>query len=375
MSGARIHYPWLALPMLVFSLVGPPVDAASPLSLVRFSRKSPAPADDLNITEKSGPWMILAASFAGQGAEEDARVLARELRKRYRLRAYLHRKAFDFTHTVPGLGLDRTGAQKRMRYHTDGAFQEVAVLVGDYSSIDDPRLRKQLNVIKSAHPESLALESDTDTTLRFAGLRQWQRRLTGAGNDDRGPMAKAFVTRNPLIPREFFAPQGLDDVVIRMNKGRAYSLLDCPGRYTVQVATYRGQVIIDQREIQAIEAGKKFDTRLDEAGDKAERLAELLRKRGVEAYVFHDRNESIVTVGSFDSLGSSRQDGATVFSPAIMRIIRMYAPTTKPLPGPDGQPLAGVQPKALGGLAFDIDPKPVIVPRRSIATDYVASQR
>ena len=43
------------------------------------------------------------------------------------------------------------------------------------------------------------------------------------------------------LPREYFVPKGVDDFVAKMNQGVEHSLLDCPGRYTVQVATFRGK--------------------------------------------------------------------------------------------------------------------------------------
>ena len=48
---------------------------------------------------------------------------------------------------------------------------------------------------------------------------------------------------------------------------------------------------------------------LEEAGEAAHKLVEVLRNQGYEAYEFHDRGSSIVTVGSFDSVGTPRADG------------------------------------------------------------------
>ncbi len=98
--------------------------------------------------------------------------------------------------------------------------------------------------------------------------------------------------------------------MIEMNKNVPHSLLDCPGKYSVQVATFKGQVIIKQNEIEAIESGKKqLSSDLADAAMKAHQLTEALRMKGYEAYEFHDRYASIVTVGSFDSVGTPRADG------------------------------------------------------------------
>ena len=55
-------------------------------------------------------------------------------------------------------------------------------------------------------------------------------------------MGHAFITTNPLLPADYYAPRkGIDELVLRMNKGVTHSLLDCPGKYTVQVAHFMGR--------------------------------------------------------------------------------------------------------------------------------------
>jgi hypothetical protein len=149
---------------------------------------------------------------------------------------------------------------------------------------------------------------------------------------DRGPMAQAFFTRNPLLPPEFFVPKGVDPFVAKMNEGVEHSLLDCPGRYTVQVATFRGKTILqtsaveETRQTSFWNRRKKADDRnpLVEAAENAHLLAEELRGHGFEAYEFHDRTESIVTIGSFAQAGQSLPDGRTVPAPAVQRIIETF---------------------------------------------------
>jgi hypothetical protein len=157
-------------------------------------------------------------------------------------------------------------------------------------------------------------------------------------------------------------------MVVDMNKGLKHSLLDCTGKYTIRVATFTGQVVIDQKKIQEIESGKRFKSTLDEAAEKAHKLTARLRKDGVEAYEFHDRYQSIVTVGSFDTVGSPRADGKIEINPAMFKIIQTYGAETKMQPG-QSQPQVG-SPKTIAGITLDLSPIPVEVPRRSIAADY-----
>jgi hypothetical protein len=103
------------------------------------------------------------------------------------------------------------------------------------------------------------------------------------------------------------------------------------------------------------------------AAEKAHRLTVALRKQGVEAYEFHDRTESVVTIGSFNSEGTPLEDGTIEINPQMLRIIQRYRAKQTPL---GGRAMLGMQPQMLDGIAFDVQPIPMAVPRRSIAADY-----
>ncbi len=326
------------------------------------------------LQESNGPWCILTTSFSGPTAEEEAHELVIELRRRHGLEAYTHKQRYDFSQTVSGLGVDKYGAPKRMQYLHGGEIDEVAVLVGNFPSVDDPAVEKTLDTIKYAQPNSLRLDGRKQRSQRFAQLRAVQRYLNESDEKrKRGPMGSAFVTRNPLLPQEFFAPDGVDRFVLEMNKPVPHSLLDCPGKYSVRVATFRGNVILDQKKIRAIEEGEGFQTRLDSAAEKAHKLTEALRDKGIEAYEFHDRYESIVTVGNFNAVGSPREDGRIEINPGVHRIMQQYGARQQALPG--GSMAPALMPRTLAGVAFDVQPVPVEVPKRSIAADYARSWR
>jgi hypothetical protein len=336
--------------------------------LVPFRRVDADPNKTYTLAIGNGPWMVLAASFAGENAKKEAGRLVLELRKRFHVPAYVHEKRYDFTESVQGLGLNKYGEPKKMKYRQSLAFDEVAVLVGDYPSINDSGLQKTLNSLKFAPLKSVKLDRNSHTGLRFAGLRDYMKKINVDTTKRRkGLMGSAFITRNPLLPKEYFAPRGIDRVVASMNDGVKHSLLNCPGKYTVRVATFRGNVIIDQKRVSEIEMTGKMETRLAEAAEKAHFLTSALRKRGIEAYEFHDRHESMVTVGSFTSVGSPRKDGKTEINPTVLKIMTDYGAHRQPLPGQQ----AGLVPRSLNGISFDIQPTPVEVPSRSIAADYV----
>ena len=359
--------------LLLLSAMRPPGVAAGPdwKALIPFAKRVDAdPNKSYDISEEHGPWLILATSFAGPGAERQAQQLVLELRKRYNLAAYAHRRSFDFTKPVVGLGVDRYGEAKRMRHRQAVRFDEIAVLVGDFETIDDEQLQRTLEELKYAHPQCLDLEEKKRTTQRFAGLRALHRRLTSGESDrERGPMGKAFVTRNPLLPEEYFRQKGLDSFVIELNEGVEFSLLENESRYSVRVATFRGETTMNLQQIARLTRNTgKVTSKLEVAADKAHRLTMALRKRGVEAYEFHDRHESIVTIGSFESVGTPRADGKTEINPAVHAVIQTYGAQRRQLGG-----VLGLQPRVIDGITLDVQPLPVEVPRRSIGATYARS--
>ena len=315
------------------------------------------------LKDENGPWMILATTFAGPEAEREARELVLELRKEFNLTAYLHKKRFDYSEPVVGRGLNRFGGPKKMRYRQKLAFDEWAVLIGNFDSIEHPAIERTLSNIKYARPVCLG----STTTQRYRGIREFQKLVNGdRAKSEKGPMGNAFVTRNPLLPQEFFTPSGIDKFVYELNKDLEYSLLECPDKYTVRVATFRGAVVVDQRRVDEITKGGDMDTRLAEAAMKADTMTRALREQGVEAYQFHDRNQSIVTVGSFQTVGTKLNNGTFKFDDAILRVLEYYSAEIKT----DRSGLPEPRPKAIAGVPYDPQSTPIEVPRYSVSRDY-----
>lgn len=368
----QYRFRFLAGAVCVWAVAAGTAEAAKPWEfLIPFKRVEADAAKEYRLTEAQGPWMILASSFAGAGAEQQARDLVLELRQRYQQVAYLHKQSYDFTEPVTGLGLNRYGGQKVMRYANPGKFDEIAVLVGDFPNVDDPQVDKTLQKIRTARPDCLDVKKNKSTTQRFVGLRELQRRLTpDSDKRQRGPMGNAFVTRNPLLPKEMFAPGGIDPLVEEMNREVEFSLLDNPGRYTVRVASFRGASTMKLDEIKG--QGRSLPSKLEQAAVKAHDLTVALRKQGVEAYEFHDRYESIVTVGAFESVGTPRPDGKTEINPEIHRLMQQFGARRESLPG---QAEVGLAPRSLNGIPFDVQPIPVEVPKTSVAAAYAPSNR
>ena len=70
-------------------------------------------------------------------------------------------------------------------------------------------------------------------------------------------MRHAFIIPNPRASARLFQPTIRRRRNHRLNKDVPYSLLECPGKYTVQVATFRGNAVIRQNDIQDIEEGRE----------------------------------------------------------------------------------------------------------------------
>ena len=359
------HFRWLAIAMTI--------------CCVMTSMAQAAKNEGLQLTEQNGPWMIMAAAFSdldSSAACKKAEALANELRTVYKLDAYVFQKNSTegaVTEGRPYWVIDEKNPDvkpqlsNKYRYMNPSASAEYSVMVGNFPSVEDRRVAKTLETVRKIQPQSLKNADD--------GLGQVQCGMTGTGAN---PLSKAFVVANPLLPRERFVAPGLDPIVMNANKNiKKYSLLDCPGTYTVQVAVLKGVTTLNQRKIAEIRSnGGSFrsEQTLEEADQKAMVLCEELRKKGYDAYVFRDHYASIVTVGSFNSIGSRKGDDF-VLTPQVMNLLKTFSASCDPSLG-----LAGIQRKnlrdipSLNGkkfknapsILFDITPRIIVVPRRPV---------
>ncbi len=358
------------------------------------------------VSEDNGPWMVMASTFSGEGAEKQANELVLELRKRYKLPAYTFLGKFD-PGEAPGRGLDKYGQPRKANYwkyqdekdkkkarHPE--LVEVVVLVGNYRSADDENAQAALQTLKYAQPQCLEVKDGKATNQTLTGWRMAQKKVYEAIGSEKkkfGPMRHAFITRNPILPAEYFNQKtSVDEETLALNKGVPHSLLDCPGKYTVQVATFKGNAVIRQSDIANIQDGRKeMKNQLAAAAEKADTLTAALRILGWDAYQYHDRFVSIVTVGSYNSPGTLRPDGQLDLDPEIQKIINTFKAKNGISPllsDPNAQ--QGIQNLAAQGLdkqtvpvmpeklevakgvfiPFDVQPLVVQVPKRSFSLPF-----
>jgi len=347
----------------------------------RVSHEAEEKGMELEITH--GPWLIMCASFIGEGKHQ-AEALCRELRS-LGLDAYLYHHSFDYSDELQGLGFSRKKGDgihmefgmepARMRAANPEKFEDFSVLVGHFSSDDDSRALKTLAKIKRMFPKSLHVSENSRSFQRMSGYREWVRWTTKDEEiKNMGPMRAAFLVPNPLLPEDYFERHVVDPIVIKMNRGDKHSLLNNPKNYTVKVATFRGESTFNREEIE--ERQREFDflrrtgrglteSRLMEAEANANFLVDLLRRQGWEAYSYHDRDSSIVCVGSFDWVVKNPDSPDKMVNPEAQRIINHFqARVVDNIPGlaPYYETKTEVGPTGKK-IAYDLIPVSVNVPR------------
>lgn len=380
--------------------LAPAVPAGEPLwrQVLPRKRVEADSAADYTLTESHGPWLIMAASFHGEQAEAEARRLVLELRQRHSMNAYYYAMTFQRDDLNPGRGIDVYGSHIKRRYQSGDAEVEHAVLVGDFVAIDEPEAQSLLERIKTIEPATLTGE-EAQQALGMAAARDFYRQVRQQMGkaSPRGPMGHAFMTRNPLLPAEFFTA-GVDPAVYKWNQGLEHSALNCPGRYTIRVATFRGKQALatgeEDESAWKIRRAKEDDP-LVVAAQQAHDLTIKLRERGWEAYEFHDRQESYVAVGSFDTMNKlpdGRLIPATREAQIVVNTFGAASPSSvfdvddpaakakqeeilavfkQRMAAGLGQINEGLHPKWFGEIPFDIHPQPIVTPKRSL-TDQIA---
>ncbi|GIW98945.1 MAG: hypothetical protein KatS3mg111_2278 [Pirellulaceae bacterium] len=365
------------------------VFAEPPSILSVFRKRTTLDAEQLALKAEHGPWLILAITLTGDDAQEKAVALANELRQQLRQPAFVWEHERDDS---PVLGsttrliqeLDGSTTQYRAwrQYANPTTGTAYAVLVGEFTSTDDPRIKPTLQQVRALQPRALqsgalaagAADEDSSWLVKKYRAMMWNR-AAETTQQQRGPMGAAFLTRNPLLPEDYFQGPKVDDFVEELNKQVEYSLLECPGRFTVRVASFQGFAktsllgTINNNEPQGV------SNALDVAAEQANRLTLALREKGVEAYQFHDRYGSYVTIGSFEQLGRDKADGSFEYLPEIVAIMKEYCgyETVKAKDPRTGAVRTVTTLKSLERVPFDVQAKPMAVPRRITGKLYGGS--
>jgi hypothetical protein len=333
---------------------------ASPVVSVTAANIEAVRGKEYHLTDRHGPWMIMVASFRnvpedrreeGLSAEEAAAELVYELRKQG-VPAYVHSQE-----AVVGRieTVDRLGREDERIYAAQRDM--ISVIAGNYESINDKTGQQTLKWIKSFTPAFMTDDKAGAIYRQSPGRR--------------GPLSGAFMTINPLRDPNEVMRRKADPDIARFNNSSAFPLLGCKADYTVQVATFSGRQTTPMQGSRYQGNEDQFDRDLanaasyglNRAGEDAEHLVAELRKQKIEAFVHHDRFQSIVTVGGFRS-----QD-----DPAIGLIVKQFGPQYLPDPNSENK-TDSLQPQSLVienprnkdvplVWVFDVNPHVVPVPR------------
>jgi hypothetical protein len=317
------------------------------------------PNKEYFVSPADGEWMILGASYRGEMSGKLAHDLVLELRARYDLPAFVFdRSADEREEQRKDIEAQKRQMQLWMQAHgcqTDQPLpvrvrrieEQRAVLIGGYRDMETAR--RALDELRKLPPP----QTEPGTTLYVHHFDPQQQAGERVERTAPNPFKSAFVVHNPAVPVKPPEPEDDNKVVRALNAGESLSISRCRKPWTLAVASYQGLGMFQSGSAPGpICSGNGMaDTaeRLNACGLNAHNLAEALRKLHFEAYVYHTRYRSVVTVGGFDSKDDPRLLAERA---AIMRLFRIGAQNedpTKPTPPPPmgvlAQPLPMAVPK------------------------------
>lgn len=235
------------------------------------------------LRKENGPWIIMVTSLWGETEQKYANAvkaadeLVLELRKKG-VPAYVYSQTSVKDHVQ---SFDRMGREQKRVYASH--HDMTGVVAGNYPSANDPVAQKTLKFIKNFRPK----------VLKIPGIEP------PAGSP--GPLSKAFLTLNPMLSPEEIARKTRDPLLVHLNSGAENSLFENKGKYTLVVASFYGASQVKPRRFAEFDEKLKSSANLDTAALESWQLMKTMRTQGLEAYIYHDRHRSIVTVGAFDS--------------------------------------------------------------------------
>ena len=211
------------------------------------------------------------------------------------------------------LGMEFLEPDQKIRYKTVKYRDQIAVLVGPFNSAEDAR-----KALDKVHTWPAPRTKVKDHLGREIVLMDMGTILRPGPNGKQliqespvNPFPTATVVPNPAIVRPAVqaGERHLDPFLVKLNEGRPYSLLNATKSWTLGVQSYCAPVEIVGKDA-ATNVMRKFGSSkgadaLIAGAEQAESLAKALRElkingQPLEAFVFHTRTASLVTVGQFD---------------------------------------------------------------------------
>jgi len=256
------------------------------------------------LAKNHGPWMIMVAAIrdvdddtrrieGGMSAWDAADGIVFALREQG-IPAYV----FSQDEKMGEISSPASSEPSGRRYVAQHGY--ISVMAGNFSTNQDRMAKKKLEEIKTKfNPAFLSDEKNGGILPKTPGRPS--------------PFGRAFLTVNPLWEGEVRDTEE-DEFVVNLNAGQKYSLLQNKSKYTLIVASFNGSTLMQVGNNSSSKAigffDKHFGKSLDDCAENAMQFTDKLRnakKYGYEtnydAWVYHDKYKSIVTIGSFDSKG------------------------------------------------------------------------
>ncbi|MGQ0635018.1 MAG: hypothetical protein ACT4QC_10435 [Planctomycetaceae bacterium] len=296
------------------------------------------------LSSQHGPWMIMVTSFSGDSTEqEDGEKIANDVVFQLRKKgvpAYIYRLDDEYEEVN---GYDRMGRATKRKYLSQHG--RIGVVAGNYSGAEDRVAQLTLKFVKNFTPK-----------VKVDGI-------DGQPADLPISLSKAFLARNPLLSPEELAKKTRDPLLLKLNSRGDYSLMQNKGKYTLVVATFSGNSHINPREFGdfASKQQKGENISLENAAERSELLCRTMRaQKKIDAYVWHERFRSIVTVGAFQSPND----------PEIARLTEMFRAKYKPVDDKgtrtaliaESFQIPGKRPGDRPIEAWAMDPEPILMP-------------
>ncbi len=274
------------------------------------------PVNPFPLTADAGAWLICATTYVGPDGANLAQQVALELRNKHGLMAYIFNRGDEERAQQEREYQERL---RRLREQSPGATlprkfyrvqDQYAVLVGGFK--DFAAAGAYLPALKKLPPPALKLDGGRSPyeLMTYQEIDpNTQKEVTKAARVH--PYHHAMVVRNPLVPQASDKPKW-DPLWKKLNADEEYSLLKNPKPYTLLVKEYVGPRSVQPQKgggglMSALGLGSQAGEALDATARQAHELARFLRhpNNGLQAWVLHTRNSSMVCIGGFDGPGDA----------------------------------------------------------------------
>lgn len=293
------------------------------------------PNKEYRLGPKEGPYMILIASFHGDGDEDgvsargEARKLVYELRSRYHMNAYM----FNRTEQEKA-ARDKQLKDLHNRLGDDQKIKKIrivdewAVVIGSwptreaatdymYDKIKERPAKDKAPNERTVPKAKLPPPESVRRTNLFTVAASGTKARTDDGKEvsietkEQNPFSRAWVIRNPVAGADATAGASPEEQTIAA-KLNSYSLKNCPKQYTLVVMDFYYLVpeaqkkgaagLIDHLNPFTSDSDGKLVSDKPAAARAAVQFADALRARnlGHEVFLWPTNNKILVTVGGFN---------------------------------------------------------------------------